>query len=151
MTAVRHHRKDLMIEARFLPENLEQAKRLREVIRTAIADGRVDGVSPNHAESMADSLTGWLVGKTQGVDGLAATTRSRYRRVLSALEAEVGPGGGERGVLGHPGIAGVLGALVGAGVAAPASPGAAAALLALVPIIYAPDTSPAPELELAAA
>lgn len=132
MTAVRHNhpkRKDLKIEARFLPRSLEDAKRLRKVIRTVIEDGGVAGISPSHAESVADNITGWLVGKIEGVDGLSAASRSRYRKVLAVVEEKFpGDGGNTR-----PGIAGVLAAFggVGALAAAPVSPGATAVLMLL--------------------
>ena len=136
MTAISHHpkRKDLMIEARFLPASIDQAKQLRTVIRERIEQGDVADISPAHAESVADAITGWLIGKTDGVDGLSAPTRSRYRKVLAALEELTPAPDGERGHVHRPGIAGVLAAstaLAGAGLAA-GSP----ALMALAAVAY---------------
>lgn len=136
MTAIRHHRKDLMVEARFLPDSIEQAEELRALIRHAINEGWVDDLNPRYAESTANAMIGWLIGKREGVDTLAATTRSQYRKVLTALEVQAGGGpGGDRGTATH-GVAAVLAALGAAGALAPVSPAGALLALALAPIIY---------------
>lgn len=136
MTAIRHHRRDLRIEARFLPESLDQAEQLRAVIRDAIASGEIAEIADSNAESMADSITGWLIGKRAGVDSLSAPTRSRYRRVLSALELATPGGGGDdgRARFGALGIAAVLASASAAAMSPSGAP--AMARLALAPIIY---------------
>ena len=83
-------RRDVQGEARFLPQTLADAVALRTAVQLLIATGCVPGVSRDRADSYADQLTGWLVGKTRGPDDRAAPTRAKYRRVLAALEARVG-------------------------------------------------------------
>lgn len=137
MTAIRHQRKDLMIEARFLPDSIEQATRLRNRIYEVVAAGEVEGIAPGQAEAYADQVIGWLVGKTDGVDRKGPNTRSKYRRILQVLEDQA-PTRGIRGVVVLD-VAGVL-AMSGSAAAlvAPSSVGAAVLALVLPPIIYAP-------------
>lgn len=135
MTAIRHHRKDLRIEARFLPESLAQAEQLRAVIRDAIASGRIEDVTTARAETTADSITGWLIGKRAGVDSLSAPTRSLYRRVLASVEYATTPGGDDgRARYGALGIAAVVASASAAAISPSGAP--AMARLALAPIIY---------------
>lgn len=138
MTAIRHHRKDLRIEARFLPESLAQAEQLRAVIRDAIASGRIEDVTTARAETTADSITGWLIGKRAGVDSLSAPTRSLYRRVLASVEHATTPGGDDgRARYGALGIAAVVASASAAAISPSGAP--AMARLALAPIIYDPS------------
>jgi hypothetical protein len=138
MTAISHHnRKDLMIEARFLPDSIDQAEQLRHLIRAVIEAGHVDGLNPRYAEATANGITGWLVGKRAGVDGLSAPTRSQYRKVLQALEDRA-PRDPQGGRVRRPGISGVLagsGAVL-AGAVATGEP--MAVLMATVVVLASP-------------
>jgi hypothetical protein len=145
MTAISHHnRKDLMIEARFLPDSIEQAEQLRHLIRSVIEAGEVDGLNPRYAEAMANGIIGWLIGKRDGVDGLSAPSRSRYRRVLHVLEDQA-PKDPQGGKVRRPGIVGVLGGsgAIMAGAIATGDPVAvamAAVVVVAAPIIYEAPT-----------
>jgi len=67
-------------EADHLPSSLEEAA----AIRAALLDA---GQPPQ----VADGIVGWLIAKATGQPDLtAATTRSRYRRVLATLPPTVG-------------------------------------------------------------
>ncbi len=144
MTATHHSRRDLRIEAEFLPSTLDELLDVRDRIQDFIAAGNIEHISPRSAESMADEISGWLAGKTRGVDGKAAPTRSRYRRILAALDEapQGGPGSTsyleqrrrrEAGFATVPAV-GFAGAL--ALVLAALATGHPAAALALTPIIY---------------
>jgi hypothetical protein len=145
MTAISHHnRKDLMIEARFLPDSIEQAEQLRHLIRSMIDSGKVDGLNPRNSEATANGITGWLIGKRDGVDGLTSNTRSQYRKVLHALEDQA-PRDPQGGRVRRPGIVGVLGGsgAVMAGAIATGDPVAvamAAVVVVAAPIIYEAPT-----------
>lgn len=82
-------RKDLMIEARFLPETIEEAAALRRRIHEVVSGGEVNEVArPGQAEAYADQVTGWLIGKREGVDRKGPATRSKYRKILAAIEEQ---------------------------------------------------------------
>lgn len=81
-------RKDLMIEARFLPETIEEAAALRRRIHEVVSGGEVNEVARGQAEAYADQVTGWLVGKREGVDRKGPATRSKYRKILAAIEEQ---------------------------------------------------------------
>lgn len=70
-------------EARYLPATVAQLAELR---------GRV--IAAGHPPGVANGLVGWLISKAAGErDVTASTTRSRYRKILAALEADpAGPG-----------------------------------------------------------
>lgn len=151
MTAVSHHnRKDLMVEARFLPESIDQAEQLRHLIRSVIEAGHVEDLNVRYAEATANAIIGWLIGKRAGVDGLSAPTRSQYRKVLHALEDRA-PRDPQGGRIRRPGIAGVLagGGLVLAGAVATGEP--VAVLLAGVALIAGPIIDETPVVEAVAA
>jgi hypothetical protein len=64
-------------EAPFLPETFDELLELRRQLRAA-----------GHSPAVVNGVVAWLVGKAAGEpDESAATTRSRYRRILSDLGA----------------------------------------------------------------
>ena len=90
-------RKDLRIEGEFIPLEVEDLIALRTRVVDLVAAGEIEDVKPKMADSVANGITGWLVAKASGDrDTLAASTRSRYRRVLTRLD-ELDPEGGQRG------------------------------------------------------
>ncbi len=93
MTAITHHRKDLMIEAEYLPATVHDLAELRRQLVDLIEAGATD-VAPRSADTTADSIVGWLVSKLDGADNLSAPTRSRYRRILAQLAEHDDDGGG---------------------------------------------------------
>lgn len=138
MTTIAHHRKDLRIEAQFLPDSLGDLLALRPRLVAMIATGEVDGIRASSADTVADGIVGWLVAKAAGeTDTLTASTRSRYRRILGQL-AEQEPPGGRRRDAGRARLGVVAGGGVVAGLAASGHP-----VLALVaaPIIYGDDVT----------
>lgn len=136
MNMLTHHRKDLMIEARFLPETIEEAEALRHRIHAVVSAGEVDCVAPGQAEAYADQVTGWLVGKRQGVDRKSPNTRSKYRKILQVIEEQTP--GGQGGRMGGLGLAGLMASVGSAAAIAPVSMTGAAIALALTPIMYEP-------------
>ena len=123
-----HHRKDLKIEGHYLPDTVHDLIDLRERIVNVIAGGHIEGVTSRGADAVANGITGWLVAKAAGqTDTLTGSTRSKYRRVLAALDDEA-PAGPERGSTSLRSV----GLLASGGlVAAAASPMGAVALEAL--------------------
>lgn len=66
-------RRDLRIEAHFLPDDLADLVELRERI---LASGQ--------PEQVAHGIVGWLVAKSAGErDSLSSRTRASYRKVLA--------------------------------------------------------------------
>lgn len=135
MTAITHHRKDLMIEADYLPASVADLAELRRQLVALIGSGNCDEVKPASAETTADSIVGWLVSKLDGADNLSAPTRARYRRILGQLAEHGGDGGGQRGSVT---LAGAFLAMVGGLAPAAAATGrpVAMALAMASPIIY---------------
>lgn len=76
-TTTTRPRRDLMVEGDLLPTSVEDLAELRQAILDA-----------GHPEQVANAICGWLIGKRDGPDGLAADTRSRYRRILAAVSAD---------------------------------------------------------------
>lgn len=134
MTAITHHRKDLMIEADYLPASVADLAELRRQLVDLIQSGATE-LTPGRADATADSIVGWLVCKLDGSDRLAATTRSRYRRILGQLAEHGDDGGGQRG---STSLAGAFLAMVGGLAPAAAATGrpVAMALAMASPIIY---------------
>jgi hypothetical protein len=131
MTTITHHRRDLMIEADYLPADLADLAELRRQLVQLISSGETD-VAAASADTTADSIIGWLVCKLDGVDALAASTRSRYRKILAQLSA-TGGGPGERG---SANLTGTFVALAGAVAAAAVASGRPGAVALASPIIY---------------
>lgn len=81
-------RRDLRIEAHFLPETVDDLVELRQAILEA-----------GHSESVAHGIVGWVVGKGAGeTDALGSRTRSTYRKILAELVEQHpdGPTGRQR-------------------------------------------------------
>ncbi len=87
MTTTTTTRPDLASEYPFLPATLADAQALRHAVALVIARGLVEGIASSHADAYADQVTGWLIGKTLGIDSRASHTRAKYRRILGVLEA----------------------------------------------------------------
>ena len=135
MTAITHHRRDLMIEADYLPASVADLAELRRQLVQMIASGECTEVKSRSADTTADSITGWLVCKLDGSDRLAATTRSRYRRILAQL-AEHDDDDGQRGSVTLAGaFLAMVGGLAPAALASGGRP-VAMALAMASPIIY---------------
>lgn len=103
MTAITHHRKDLMIEGDFLPVDLADLQQFRRRLIKFLRAGGSAEVSPARAVQVANGITGWITSKADP-DYLEdeqpkAPTRSQYRRILAELAESGGGGGGggERG------------------------------------------------------
>ena len=135
MTAITHHRRDLMIEADYLPASVADLAELRRQLVQMIASGECTEVKSSSANTTADSIVGWLVSKLDGADQLSPDTRSRYRRILGQL-AEPDDDGGQRGSVTLAGaFLAMVGGLAPAALASGGRP-VAMALAMASPIIY---------------